>query len=167
VSSIEYRAAPLTEDDLDVVQPTLRQEQILLKKKASMLASGRLEEEKTEKLTLKLEPTLKELYHKAPDNVKALARKAMRRALKTAVLSYWLEDFKPSSYGIREDCNVNINMTVYESNTGRQNTITIEELQAVIEDLRRLKRILEHSSAAPLQRELVENALNRLSRLLS
>jgi len=64
---------------------------------------------------------------------------------------------------------VNINMTVYENanNNSRPNTIMIEELQAVIEDLRRLKRILEHSSAPPLQRELVENALNRLSRLLS
>ncbi len=171
LEEVEDRPGTLAfNDNSKEIQMTLLQEHMLLKKKARLLANGELDEEKREKITIKLEPTLLELYRKAPTEVKDFARKAMRRALKSILFSYWLENWKPQGDSNCSSENVTINLTVYEITPSNNNQTEIkikERLQPIVEDLRRLQKILESSSySTPIQKKIINNVLENLDKIL-
>ena len=106
-----------------------------MRTKARLLAEGLLEEPSNAGLRIRLQPTLLELYQKAPEEVKAIARSAMKAALQAVLLSYWLEGYAPRQNQAQP---VIINLNVNQNNNEIKPTININIKQADVEYLERL-----------------------------
>ncbi|MCE4619065.1 MAG: hypothetical protein F7C37_06460, partial [Desulfurococcales archaeon] len=100
----------------------LQLQQEAMRTKARLLAEGVLDEPFNAGLRLRLQPTLLELYQKAPEEVKSLARNAMRMALQAVLLSYWLQGYTPRPSPSQP---VIINLNINQNNNEVKPTINI------------------------------------------
>ncbi len=120
-----------------------------LRRRAKLLAEGLLDEPAEAGLRIRVQPTLLELYQKAPDEVRALARQAMRSALQAIVLSYWLGGYTPQPQTQAATQPVIINLNINNNKAESRVNININVDLEALEELRGFLEWIAYQSVYP------------------
>ncbi|MEB3861261.1 MAG: hypothetical protein GSR84_03465 [Desulfurococcales archaeon] len=140
------------------------EERRFIERKLRAWLNGEYKKSRRAWLGIRLTPTLKEIYDRAPDDVK----QAARRALEAVLISWFLGEStvaynKPSHATHVFIINVNINEN--------SNNVDVEvniDLASVIRELRRFENILRSSPyVGPIARRTLENVIRQLEKGLT
>lgn len=147
--------------DLEEVKKVIELEHEAMRRKALLIANGVLDETSGAIMRMRIQPSLLELYQKAPDDVKTLARYAMRSALQAVILAYWLEGYVPK---LQDQFNqpVIINLNINNNDVKPKVNVNIDLgwLKDIVSKLYELRQPLP-----PVQRKLVEQLYEKLRKV--
>ena len=160
-SPIEYRRETNVKPTTDNLY---WEERRFIERKLRAWLNGEYKESRRAWLGIRLTPTIKEIYDRAPDDVK----QAAKRALEAVLISWFLgESTVAYSRPAHATQVFNINVNINENSNNVDVKVNID-LANVIRELRRLENILKSNPhVGPTARRILENAIRQLEKGLT
>lgn len=145
------------------VKKLIEKEKEILKEKAKLIAEGEIDEPYTTTITIRLRPSVKQLYQNLPLSVK----RAARRAFEATVLAYYLGGSANMHGDTHTSTPIIINMNVVEARAEARSEARVDLeplvhlLEELLEELRVIRSLAEYPSGVN-----AENIQRRTDKLI-